>query len=133
MPDQNTIWLIVSILFLATAAALWVRKRIKLRHARDWPTETGRVDSSSVHLETAGGQPGAAAFYAQVKYSYAVQGQSFSGALRRKFMLKGRADKWIGRYTNGVPLTVRYNPADPKDSVLFEDEQAGIPSLRQRR
>jgi hypothetical protein len=123
--NQDTVILVISILFVATAAAFWVSKRVKLRHARAWPTEAGRVESTSVTLQSGGGQPGAAAYYAEVRYSYAVQGQAFSGALRHRFMLKGRADKWVGGYTNGIPLTIRYNPSNPEDSVLFEDEQVG--------
>jgi hypothetical protein len=41
-------------------------------------------------------------------------------------MLKGRAEKWTDKFTTGLPLRIRYNPANPKDSVLFEDEQLGM-------
>jgi hypothetical protein len=129
MDKQNMFWLAISILFLAGAAALWIRQRVRLKHARSWPTETGRVESTVIRLQQAsGGQAGttSSSYIATVVYSYTVQGQPYSGTLRHNFMLKGRAEKWTAKFTTGLPLRIRYNPANPKDSVLFEDEQAGM-------
>ena len=129
METQNIFWLAISVLFLAGAAALWIRKRVRLKHARSWPTQTGRVESTAIRLQqSSGGQLGttSSSYIATVTYSYAVQDQYYSGTLRRSFMLKNRAEKWTGKFTTGLPLMVRYNSAHPKDSVLFEDEQAGM-------
>ena len=129
MDKQNLLWLGISILFLAGAAALWIRKRVRLKHARSWPTEDGRVESTAIRLQqSSGGKAGttSSSYIATVTYSYTVQGQSYSGTLRRNFMLKGRAEKWTDKFTTGLPLKIRYNPSNPKDSVLFEDEQAGM-------
>ena len=129
MDTQNTIWLAVSILFLAGAAALWIRKRIRLKHARSWPTEAGRVESTAIRLEqTVTGQAGTttSSYVATVHYSYTVQGTYYSGTLRHNFVLKSRAEKWTDKFTTGLPLKIRCNPANPKDSVLFEDEQLGM-------
>jgi len=57
--------------------------------------------------------------------SYMVQGQSYPGGLSRRFILKGRADKWIGRYTNDQPSSIRYNPTKAKASARFERQQLG--------
>jgi hypothetical protein len=127
METQNIFWLTISILFLAGAAALWIRQRVRLKHARSWPSEAGRVESTAIRLQqSSGGTLGStsSSYIATLTYSYAVPGQYYSGELRRSFMLQGRAEKWTGRYISGLPLTIRYNPAHPKDSVLFEDEQA---------
>jgi hypothetical protein len=128
MINQDNFVLAITVLFLATATMLWLLKRAKLRRAHSWPTEVGRVESSAVMLSSGGGQPGAAAYYAELKYSYTVQGQTYSGGLRRRFILKGRADKWIGRYVNANPLTVRYNANNVNDSVLLESDHAGAGS-----
>jgi hypothetical protein len=125
MLDQDKFISAISIVVVATAAVFWLLKRMKLRRARSWPSEVGRVESSSVRLESGGGQPGSAAYYAELKYSYTVQGRSYSGGLRRRFILKGRADKWIGKYSSGNPLTVRYNANKVEDSLLLESDQAG--------
>jgi hypothetical protein len=129
MDKQNIIWFAISILVLAVLATFWIRQRVRLKHARSWPAEAGRVESTAIRLQqSSGGQLGttSSTYIATLTYSYAVQGQYYSGVLRRNFMLQSRAEKWTGRYVSGLPLTVRYNPAHPKDSVLFEDEQVGM-------
>jgi hypothetical protein len=120
--NQNNIVLAISIAVLAVFVVFWVLKRMKLRRARTWPTEAGRVDSTSLTLETTGNNQ--RAWVAIVKYSYSVQGAAYTGALRRQFLMKNSADKWIGRYTAGLPLAVRYDPRNAKDSVLFDKEQS---------
>lgn len=128
MFNQQNIVLAISIAVLAVGATLFVLKRIKLRRARSWPTEAGRVESTSVTLETSGSPPNmSSAHVARLTYSYSAQGAHYSGVLRRQFVLKGSADKWIGKYASGAPLSIRYNPNNAKDSVLFENENAGAP------
>ncbi len=122
--NQNLIVLTISIAVLAVIAALWARKRRKLKQARSWPIEAGRVDSTSLTMESTGNNQNA--WVAVVKYSYTVQGAGFTGKLRKQFVLKGSADKWVGKYITGAPLTVRHDPNNAKDSVVFEDEQSGI-------
>jgi len=126
---QELIWLAISVILIGGAIAFWIRKRIRLKHARSGPTETGRVKSTAIQLkQSATGPSGAttSSYLASVQHSYDVQGQYFSGVLRHNFMLKGRAEKWTDKFTTGLPLQIRCNPADPKDSVLFEDEQVGM-------
>jgi hypothetical protein len=124
MINQDQVISAISFLVLATLTALWLMKRAKLRRARNWPTVLGRIDSTSVTLKSGGGQPGSAAYYAEVKYSYTVQEQTYFGSLRRRFILKGRADKWVETYSKAKVLTVRYDPQKIKDSVLLENDQA---------
>jgi hypothetical protein len=122
MDKQNLFLLIISILILAGIAALWLRKRMRLKRAHSWPAVHGNVVTTSVTLKSGGGQTGSAAYYAEVRYSYAVAGQNYSGALRQRFMLKGRAEKWVDTFATANPLTVRYNPKSANDSVLLIDD-----------
>jgi hypothetical protein len=110
-----------SILVLATLMALWLLRRAKLRRARNWPAADGRVVAANVTLKSAGAQLGSAAYFAELKYSYKVQGQTYLGKMRRRFMLKGRAETWVAGYVRNR-LTVRYNPAKVCDSVLLEHD-----------
>lgn len=121
--NSDTLWFVISVVGLAVLAIIWVRQRLKRQRARTWPTGEGCVDSTAVRLIGAGTQQ--SKFVAEVRYSYAVEGQKYSGVLRRSFMRKGSADKWIADYANGRPLIVRYNSNKARDSVLFEREQAG--------
>src|SRR6266496_6323291 len=119
--NQDTLWLAGSIVVMGTAAAFWLRKRIKLRRARSWPMAEGLVESTNVRLEGSGTQQ--SRYVAEMSYFYPVQGQFYSGRLRRTFLLHDRAHRWADSYPSGRPLIVRYNPAHMQDSVVFEQEQ----------
>ena len=123
MFNQDQVITTISILVLAILTALWLMRRMRLQRARNWPTMQGRVETTSVTLESGGGQPGSAAYYGEVKYSYTVQQQTYFGSARCRFMLKGRANKWIERYSKGNALTVSYNPQKFEDSVLLENDK----------
>ena len=121
--NQNNIVLAISLVVLAVIAVFWVLKRMKLRRALSWPKEVGKVDATTLKIESTGNNQ--SAWVAVVQYSYSIQGATHNGALRRQFLLKGSAEKWIGNYTTGLPLTVRYDPAHAKDSVVFDEDQSG--------
>jgi hypothetical protein len=119
---QQNFWLGVSFLCLVGMAVFYVLKRIKLRRARFWPVEGGRVDSTSVRLVDRGEHQ--SVFLADVNYTYVVAEATYAGRLERSFMRKSSAEKWLAPYNSGLPLTVRYNPRDAKQSVILEAEQA---------
>jgi hypothetical protein len=126
MTHLDSFLFVFSLLVLGVFLARWVAQRVKRRRARNWPVALGDLRSANVVLESAGGQPGAAAFYAQLEYSYTIQGQIHFGRLRRRFMLKGRAERWIESFAKNGVLTVRYNPQKVEDSVLLESDRRGI-------
>jgi hypothetical protein len=130
--NQDQVIFAGSILVLSILTALWLLRRAKLRRARNWPTVAGHVESAAVTLNSGGGQPGSAAYYADLTYSYHLQGQGHRGNLRRRFILKAAADKWIAKYTSSDALTVRYNPAKARDSVLLESDhpRSARPTVR---
>jgi len=98
---------------------VWLLRRAKRRRAQHWPSEAGQVRSTNLVLKSGGGQ---AAYYAQLEYSYTVQGQTHFGRLRRRFILEGRANKWIDSFARREVLTVRYNPEKAEDSILLESD-----------
>lgn len=121
--NQDTLWLTLSILTLGALTVLWLRRRMKLQRARTWPIAAGQVESTEVRLEGAGTQQ--PRYVADVIYSYNLNGQRYSGHLRRSFLLNGRAHKWIESYPKDSAITIHYDPAKAADSVLFDDEQVG--------
>jgi len=121
MKIQDGIWVALLVLIIAAAAVYWVRKQMKLRRARTWPKESGRVDSTSLTMEETGENQHA--WFAMVNYSYSIANAPYSGFVRRRFILKKSADKWIAIYPNGASLAIRYDPVNPKDSVIFDDDQ----------
>ena len=120
----------VSILCILAGAVVfgrWILQRRKYRLAATWPVELGHLDSSRVVFESGGGQPGvASAYYAELNYSYAVEGARYSGMARRRFIRKDSAENWLQRFTNSNMLTIRYSPKAPADSVLREEDQTGL-------
>jgi hypothetical protein len=105
----------------AIIAVFMLLKRLKRRRAGRWPTAAGHVESTRAHLQERGEQQ--SMWVGEVTYAYQVLGESHSGCLARDFLMKGRADKWLGGYPIGRALTVRVNPFKPADSMLFEREQ----------
>ena len=102
-------------------AVVMLLKRLKRRRAGRWPTAAGHVESTRTYLQETGENQ--STWMAEVKYAYQVQGESHSGVFRHSFVLKGRADKWIGGYPIGRALTVRVNPFKPADSLILDREQ----------
>jgi Protein of unknown function (DUF3592) len=102
-------------------AVVMLLKRLKRRRAGRWPKAAGQVESTRAHLQGRGEQQ--SMWVGEVRYTYQVLGESHSGCLARDFLMKGRADKWIGGYPIGRALTVRVNPDKPADSLVLEREQ----------
>lgn len=121
--SQDSIGSVLAIVVIGAGAAIWVRSQLKRKRARAWPVTMGQVESTAVRLEGSGTDR--ARHIGEVVYSYRVQGQSYSGRLCRGFVLEGRAKKWLGEYLTGRPVSIRYNPENVSDSMMFEDEQAG--------
>jgi uncharacterized protein DUF3592 len=102
-------------------AVVTLLKHLKRRRARRWPTAAGHVESTRAHLQERGEQQ--SMWVGEVRYVYELLGESHSGCFARDFLMKGRADKWIGGYPIGRALTVRVNPYKPADSLVLEREQ----------
>jgi Protein of unknown function (DUF3592) len=116
---------IVSFGFIILAAVIvvvWLlRKTLRSRRARSWPTAVGHVQSVLVRTEERGENTSKRVAY--VTYTYQVLRESHSGSFTREFILDGRAQKWLGGYPIGRALTVRVNPFKPADSLVVEREQ----------
>jgi hypothetical protein len=122
--NENTVMLSLVIAAAVALAVLILLKRAKRKSARNWPSAAGFLNSTAVSLDSGRGQPGAAAYYAEIRYTYKAQGQPYEGTLRRRFLLKGRADSWIQSYASTRRLVIRFRPDRPQDSMLLEEDQA---------
>ena len=120
--QQDVIWSVLSIVVLAIVLGMWVMKRLKIRRSHNWPAEAGRVEATDLRLESRGGTQ--SVFVAAVKYSYSFEGSTYFGWLRRNYMLRDSAEKWLANFPDGRSLLVRRNPKTPSDSVLNEREQS---------
>ena len=128
--NQDQIISVCSILVLAGMLAFWMLRLAKLRRARRWPVAQGEVQSTEVTLKAGTGQPGSAAYFAEIRYSYRVQGKTYQGRLRKRFLLKGRADRWVSGHSR-QSLPVRYNPAS--SVTRFSSNGIALPCRSQMR
>jgi Protein of unknown function (DUF3592) len=120
--NSDQFWFAGSIVVLSAIAAVQVLKLLKRRRARTWPQASAQVVSTDLRLRERGENQ--SVWMGRVDYQYEVQEHAHTGFIERSFLLKGRADKWAGRFTTGRALTVRVNPHNPADSVLLENEQS---------
>ena len=65
-----------------------------------------------------------AAWTAELSYSYSIGGEAYSGWFRGNLWNKESAEALLNQYTPEADIRVRYNPANPQESVvLLEDIQ----------
>lgn len=58
-------------------------------------------------------------FYARLRYSYSVEGQTHSGELKREFLKEVAAREFV-RDLQSLPVLVHYDPNQPSRSVLLD-------------
>ena len=121
--DEGRIGLVISILVLGLAGAIWARKQMMLRRAQGWPIAQGQVVATDILFHQNSGQPAASRYVAEITYSYTAQGENFRGRFQRAFLRRVSAEAWTGHYRKGQHLVVRYDPKDLKLSTFFESEQ----------
>ena len=125
--------MITAILFMSIGGGLlvWGIAQVLLaRDSRDWPTTPGRVILSALAEEPddEGGKP---QWSPNVQYTYVVNGEQFTG---NRLMFGGtliesrveRVRRVLRRYPFGTPVTVHYDPDDPRKAVVECSTSGGI-------
>jgi Protein of unknown function (DUF3592) len=113
---------------LALVALYFVERRKALRSER-WPTASATIVSSVILGRRS--NKGSAMYEPSVTYRYEVGGQTFTGTRigwggTASSSSQTWADKVVGQFPQGAVLPVRYDPADPAESVLDPGARAGI-------
>jgi hypothetical protein len=70
------------------------------------------------------GNRGIRYYVARLDYSYAVNGEYFSGYIERMFFREGSADRFVATM-KGQMVFVRSNPGRPERSALLKQDQPG--------
>lgn len=63
-------------------------------------------------------------YIARIDYSYAVNGEYYSGSLERLFFWESSADRFVGSM-KGQMVFVRSSPSHPERSALLKQDQPG--------
>lgn len=120
---------ILAIIFLALLAALWIYGKVRRHKAHSWPTAEGRVESCESKYETTGFDPNThittRKWVVRMKYSYLVEGKTYSGSYLRQFNRQEKAEEWMSDFNVAQALIIRYHPKTHSSSELFEKEQPG--------
>jgi hypothetical protein len=95
--------------YLIDALIRWYRDY----RTRNWPTAKGQVESTRVS--------GASVV---LTYSYTVDNHRLTGIHDRSCVDRTSADDYAKRFIPKWSLVIRYNGADPANSVVVEDDQS---------
>jgi hypothetical protein len=133
LPFGDTDYPYISLIFLPIIVLLVVAvlaKLLEARKASTWSTASGRVVTSETrteHQRSAGGETTVKTM-PLVEYEFSVGGQKWRGNRISIGEDSGGAntEATLGRYPIGSVVSVYYDPADPKKSVLERDIPAGF-------
>ncbi|MCF8721342.1 DUF3592 domain-containing protein [Nitrospina gracilis] len=128
MGIPNWMGLMFAVVGLGAVVYAW-RVGKKAEAARFWPTTQGKVQRSSLKLESGGGyQSNNSTYRADVRYRYRVGGRSYTsnkiligGQLQMAF--RNRAEEHCRRYPVGTEVEVLYNPDNPQEACLEAREE----------
>lgn len=122
--DRAWLWidgatlLVLMVIALTSAWLLWAKKR----RAESWPLIPARVERAVVEGTDTG-------YYADLAYSYEVNGEFYSGFYQKSFRVRRFAEEFVS-ITHGQQLLVRYHPEKPEDSVIRDQDNAALLALR---
>jgi hypothetical protein len=119
------IFILVFALGGAYLVYLGIKNMRKAQASQSWPSTSGQVTGVDVGESRSTDSDGHhhTSYYPIVRYTYVVNGQSFSGdklafGPRTASGRYAKAQAVASRYAVGAPVTVYYNPENPEDAVL---------------
>ena len=106
--------ILVNLLALAAGAAIAGFRKSRLRAGQSWPTAEGTIESAKVEYQGGGNHQNV---YATVAYSYAVEGEYYSGFYSRPAGHDGVAHQMLEPFHPGDKLLIHYHPGNAEKSV----------------
>lgn len=95
-------------------------KKIRSFAARNWPSVLGNVESVTVTEHRT--RQHVRYYVVQVAYSYAVDGEYYSGFYDKTFWRERSADNFAAD-VRGKPAFIRHKPNSPQTSALLTEDQ----------
>jgi len=109
----------------AGVATMWrkweITRILRERAADSWSTVEALVESNVVDRGFEAG-----VWQVDIRYSYCIEGEYFSGALVRRFTDKYSADRYASKFHQASKIHVRANRADPAVSLLREKDNSQL-------
>lgn len=118
--DIITGLILVALVGVAVRGLPW--NKLKTLGARSWPTTQGKIEFGTV-IEH---RTRYFSYYvAQMAYSYAVNGEYFSGYYEKMFLRESSADKFAADL-KGRPAFIRHKGSSPDVSTLLKEDQQSV-------
>ena len=112
--------ILAAVVGLAMRGLAW--NKLKALGARSWPTTQGKIEFGTV-IEH---RTRYFSYYiAQMAYSYAVNGEYFSGYYEKMFFRESSADKFAADL-KGRPAFIRHKDSSPDVSTLLKEDQQSV-------
>ena len=126
--DADVRNIVALLIFFAIITALSFRaaslkRRVLHPMAKSWDQIQGKIEHTDVFVENRGKID---VHVAQLTYSYKVNGEYFSGEFTKDFLREKKAYAFIDSVSPGIDVVVRCNPADPRLSVLREEDNSAL-------
>lgn len=115
-------YLVICAFGAISALVGWFLLASKRRRAESWPMVPARVERAVVEGTDTG-------YYADLSYSYQVNGEFYSGYHQKTFRMRRFAEEFVS-ITLGQQLFVRYHPEKPEVSVIRDQDNAALLALR---
>jgi hypothetical protein len=101
-------------------AVLW--RKLKTQGARSWPVSQGKIEFGTVIQQRT---RYCTYDLAQMAYSYAVNGEYYSGYYEKMFFREGSAQKFADDL-KGKPAFVRHKATSAEVSTLLREDQQSV-------
>ena len=112
--------ILAAVVGVAIRGLAW--NKLKTLGARSWPTTQGKIEFGTV-IEH---RTRYFSYYiAQMAYSYAVNGEYFSGYYEKMFFRESSADKFAADL-KGRPAFIRHKASSPDVSTLLKEDQQSV-------
>jgi hypothetical protein len=123
----QTLAITLGVLLVAGAAGFIGWDRSRIADAGSWPSTTGRITANGIQTSAISRGRG---YVPSVTFRYEVAGRSYTRSrvwltARSTFDDREGAEDFLRAYPAGAAVNVFYNPADPDDSALLIESQAG--------
>ncbi len=104
------------------------RKREKaLAAAANWPTTTAKLLTSKVLPKDLAADGGTTFQDRQIEaaFYFTLEGSYYGGHLRSTPLSDSEAHRLLKQLPEDLPVTIRYNPANPDQTVTFDTDNQG--------
>ena len=105
------------------------KREKKLASAAEWPRVTASLLKSTVISKDplAEGRTAFQVMQVEAAFYFTLHGEYYGGHLRTVPMSDSEAHRMLRNLPEETPVQVRYNPANPDETVVLDEDNAGFP------